>query len=319
MIPSATRVSGLLAATRNAGASDAELLDRFVAERDGPAFAALVARHGTMVFGVCRRVVRDWHLAEDAFQATFLVLARRAATVSPPEAVAGWLHGVAYRVAKSAQRTRMRRTERGRPTGDALEPAAPPAPETDLRDAIDGEVQKLPRKYRDLIVACDLEERDRRSVAAALGIPEGTLSSRLTAARKMLAERLARRGVGPASAALVALGGPSLVACEVPRRVLASAAQLGCGAPGTVPVGVPIPRLESEPNCDPSNSGAGGARRPDRVRCAECDTHRGRHPIRSTNSDRGSAGRRGPPGRTTTDGPEARAEGAEQVAHHPRV
>ncbi len=98
--------------------------------------------------------------------------------------------------------------------------------------------KKLPGRYRDLIVACDLEERGRRSVATALGIPEGTLSSRLTAARKMLAERLARRGVAAAGVAMVAVRGPRLAACEVPREVLASAAQLGRCVPGTVPVGV---------------------------------------------------------------------------------
>jgi Tol biopolymer transport system component len=93
----------------------------------------------------------------------------------------------------------------------------------------------LPQKYRELLVACDLEERERRSVAAALGIPEGTLSSRLTAARKMLAGRLAKRGVAPSCVALITLNGPRLVACEVPRIVLASAAKLGCSAAGTVP------------------------------------------------------------------------------------
>jgi RNA polymerase sigma factor (sigma-70 family) len=238
MIARAARVSGLLAATRNAGASDAELLGRFVAERDGSAFATLVARHGSLVFGVCRRILRDWHTAEDAFQATFLVLARRAASISPPGAVAGWLHGVAYRVAKNAQRTERRRTGRERPTAELPEPAAPDAPDTDLRDALDAELRKLPGKYRELLVACDLEGRDRRSVAAALGIPEGTLSSRLTAARKQLARRLARRGASAAVVAAVALSGPALPACEVPRTVQASAATLGCAAAGTVPAGV---------------------------------------------------------------------------------
>lgn len=239
MIAAAAGVSGLLAATRNAGASDAELLGRYAAERDESAFAALVTRHGPMVFGVCRRVVRDWHLAEDAFQATFLVLARRAEAVSPSGTIVGWLHEVAFRVARSARRSALRRTGRERPAGDVLDPEAPapPAPDIDLCDVVDAEVRRLPRKYRDLIVACDLEERTRRSVAAALEIPEGTLSSRLTAARKMLAERLARRGVAPSSVLLVALGGAGLGACEVPRWVLASAAQLGCGAAGTVPVG----------------------------------------------------------------------------------
>jgi RNA polymerase sigma factor (sigma-70 family) len=238
MMALAGGLSGLLASTRNVVTSDAELLGRFVAERDGSAFAALVARHGSMVLGVCRRVIHDWQLAEDAYQATFLVLARRAVTISPPGAVAGWLHGVAYRVAKNARRTHLRRIGRERPTDEVPELATPDVLDSDLRDVIDGEVQRLPGKYRDLIVACDLEERDRRSVAAAVGIPEGTLSSRLTAARKMLAGRLAKRGVAAASVAVVALDGPRLVACEVPRRLLASAAKLGCGKTGSVPVGV---------------------------------------------------------------------------------
>ncbi len=238
MIAPAARVSRFLAAARDASTSDAELLTRYVAHRDGAAFAALVVRHGPMVFGVCRRVLRDWHLAEDAFQAAFLVLARRAETVAPPGAVAGWLHGVALRVALVARRAQLRRTRRERRPGVVPDGAASPGPDTELGSVIDGEVQRLPGKYRELIVACDLEERPRRGVAAALSIPEGTLSSRLTAARKMLAGRLARRGIAPAAAALVALGGPRLGACEVPRRALASAAKLGGGAGGTVPVAV---------------------------------------------------------------------------------
>jgi RNA polymerase sigma factor (sigma-70 family) len=238
MIVPTSRVSRFLAATRDASTCDAELLTRYVAYRDGAAFAALVVRHGPMVFGVCRRVLRDWHLAEDAFQATFLVLARRAETVEPPAAVVGWLHGVAFRVAQAARRAQLRRARREYGPGAVPDGAASSGPDTELDAVIDGEVQRLPGKYRELIVACDLEERPRRGVAAALGIPEGTLSSRLTAARKMLAGRLARHGVAPSLAALVSLGGPRLVACEVPQRALASAAKLGGGAGGTVPVAI---------------------------------------------------------------------------------
>ncbi|MBP3958764.1 sigma-70 family RNA polymerase sigma factor [Gemmata sp. G18] len=239
MTSQAARVSGLLAPTRNAGASDAELLGRFVAERDGSAFATLVTRHGPMVFGVCQRIVRDWHTAEDAFQATFLVLARRAASISPPGAVAGWLHGVARLVAKDARRAELRRTAREYPTAELLEPVARSADAgTELRGVLDDELRKLPGKYRDLLVACDLEERPRAPVAAAFGIPEGTLSSRLTTARRMLAERLAKRGIAPGIVAAVALGGPQLVACEVPRMVLTSAARLGSDGTGTVSVAI---------------------------------------------------------------------------------
>jgi RNA polymerase sigma factor (sigma-70 family) len=240
MIEPATWITSFLAATRSAGAADAELLTRYVAQGDGAAFTALVARHGPMVFSVCRRVLCDWHLAEDAFQATFLVLARRAMTVSPPGALAGWLHGVAFRVAQAARRALFRRTRRERVPDAPLDFAAQPGPDTDLAAVIDGELRKLPGKYRELLIACDLEERPRRSVAAALSIPEGTLSSRLTAARKMLAGRLARRGVGPASVALVTLGNLRLDACEVSPGLLASAAKLGCGAAGTVSTAIAI-------------------------------------------------------------------------------
>jgi RNA polymerase sigma factor (sigma-70 family) len=233
----ARRVAGRLAATPAADHTDTELLGRFVADRDGPAFAALVARHGPMVFGVCRRVLGDWHLAEDAFQAAFVVLARRAADVSPPGAVAGWLHGVAYRVARDAYRTARRRFRRERPVEEFPDPPVPSrsTPTDDLRGVLDDELRKLPGKYRDLLVACDLEGRPRQPVAEGLGIPEGTLSSRLTAARKMLANRLARRGIAPAAVAGVAAGGPSVAACEVPRALVASAARIGSDGPGAVP------------------------------------------------------------------------------------
>ncbi len=230
------RVAGRLAPT--ADHTDTELLGRFVADRDGEAFAALVSRHGPMVFGVCRRVLGDWHLAEDAFQAAFVVLARRAASVSPAGAVAGWLHGVAYRVAHDARRSALRRFQRERTVDEFPDPAMPVAPDTEFRGVLDDELRKLPGKYRELLVACDLEGRPRQPVAEGLGIPEGTLSSRLTAARKMLANRLAKRGIAPAVVASVAANGPSVVACEVPRALLASAARIGSVAPGTVPAGV---------------------------------------------------------------------------------
>ena len=241
MTTTASRVAGLLAPARDTDTPDAELVRRFAADRDDFAFVALVRRHGPMVFGVCRRVLRDWHLAEDAFQAAFLVLARRASAISPPGAVAGWLHGVAYRVAKDSRRSALRRLGRERPVGEPPDAAAPGCDSFDDRDVravIDDELRRLPAKYRDLLVACDLEGRPRQPVAEALGIPEGTLSSRLTAARRMLADRLSRRGVAPAVAAAVAAGGPVVDACEVPRALLASAARIGCDATGAVPEAV---------------------------------------------------------------------------------
>jgi RNA polymerase sigma factor (sigma-70 family) len=235
---SAAWAAGL--AARDPDLTDSELLGRFVAHRDGPAFGALVVRHGPMVFAVCLRVLRHRQDAEDAFQATFLVLARRAADVSPAGAVAAWLHGVAYRVAMGARRAAGRRSQRERTTDDLPDrPAAPgPAADADLAKVIDGELRRLPAKYRDLLVACDLEGRARQPVATSLGIPEGTLSSRLTTARRMLAGRLARRGVAPAAVAGVVVNGPAGTACEVPRGALAAAARFGSETPGAVPAGV---------------------------------------------------------------------------------
>ena len=190
----AMRVAGYFA--RPDDATDADLLQRFVAERDGEAFAALVGRHGPMVFGVCRRVLGDWHLAEDAFQAAFVVLARKAAAVSPPGAVAGWLHGVALRVAKDARRSALRRFNRERPTDMPPEQSTQTTPDdAEFQGVLDDELQLLPGKYRQLLVACDLEGRPRQPVAESLRHPGRTLSSRLTTARKMLANRLAKRGI----------------------------------------------------------------------------------------------------------------------------
>jgi RNA polymerase sigma factor (sigma-70 family) len=239
MTTTAARVAGLLAPARDSDANDEELVRRFAADADGAAFGALVRRHGPMVFGVCRRVLRDWHLAEDAFQAAFLVLARRAAAITPPGAVAGWLHGVAYRVSKGARRSALRRLTREKPVAELPDSAglAPPG-DAELREVIDAELQKLPAKYRELLVACDLEGHPRQPVAESLGIPEGTLSSRLTTARKMLADRLARRGIASAIVAAVTANGPVVEACEVPRALAASAARIGSDAAGTVPAHV---------------------------------------------------------------------------------
>lgn len=184
---------------------DRDLLARFVASRDEEAFAEIVRRHGPMVLAACRRVTGRPHDADDAFQAAFLVLARRAAHISRPELLANWLYGVACRTALEARAARRRNEERVVPA--APEPAAPTPPDdsAELRKVIDEELAKLPDKYRTAVVLCDLEGLPRAAAAAQLSIPEGTLSSRLAHARKVLAERLARRGVTASSAALVAV------------------------------------------------------------------------------------------------------------------
>ena len=180
-------------------ATDGELLARFIASRDEPAFAELVRRHGRLVFGVCRRVTGNHHLAEDAFQAVFVVLATKAAAIRPPAAVAGWLHGVACRTALRARTMSDRRRRRETAVG-ALPEASSPAPHVmqDTPDAVallDEEIARLPDHYRLPVVLCELEGVGRKDAARRLGINEGTLSSRLAAARKALADRLRQRGV----------------------------------------------------------------------------------------------------------------------------
>jgi RNA polymerase sigma factor (sigma-70 family) len=213
-----TRPAGLIPALRRvvlasaADRSDGQLLGAFVADRDGDAFAALVRRHGPMVLGVCRRVVRDRAAADDAFQAVFLVLARRAAGVRPRERVGNWLYGVAHRTALKARAVLARRRSREKQVDPMPEPAAPdvrgpasPGDWADLRPVIDEELARLPEKFRTPVVLCDLEGRPQREVARQLGLPPATLATRLAAARRTLAQRLTRRGVALSGGAVAAL------------------------------------------------------------------------------------------------------------------
>src|SRR5262249_3964487 len=187
------------------GATDAELLGRFRAQQAQAASAALVRRHGPMVLGVCLRVLRHRQDAEDAFQATFLVLARRASSIRKQESVGSWLHGVAYRTSREARSAASRRRTRERQVSSPPEPAVEPTEGPgDLPGVVDAEVSRLPDRCRAAIVLCDLEGRPRREAARQLGIPEGTLSSRLAAGRRLLAARLTRRGVTLPASALVA-------------------------------------------------------------------------------------------------------------------
>ncbi len=202
--------------------SDSDLLARFVASRDEEAFGEIVRRHGPMVLAACRRVTGRPHDADDAFQAAFLVLARRAAHLSRPELLANWLYGVACRTALEARAARRRVEEHVVPA--APEPAAPSLPDpgdmTELRRVIDEELAKLPDKYRTAVVLCDLEGLPRAAAATQLGIPEGTLSSRLAHARKVLAERLTRRGVTASATTLATALGRDLMAVAVPFNLM---------------------------------------------------------------------------------------------------
>ncbi len=225
------------AARREVGSlADGELLGLFLARRDEPAFAELVRRHGPTVLGVCRRVLRNAHDAEDAFQATFLVLVRRAASVRPPGRVGSWLYGVAYRTALEARRAAARRRAR---EAHAMRRIAveEPSPQ-DLWPLLDQELRGLPDKYRAPLLLCDLEGKTRKEASAQLGWAEGTVSSRLARARGLLARRLLRRGVAvPAGAAAMAVAGgtatagvPSLLAKETVQAALLVAAGRAAGA-----------------------------------------------------------------------------------------
>jgi RNA polymerase sigma factor (sigma-70 family) len=229
------------ALARDGGAlSDGQLLERFLRDRDGPAFEALLRRHGPMVFGVCRRVVRRTHDAEDAFQATFLALVHKAASVFPRELVGHWLYGVAYRTALNARRLAARRGAREiqvdkMPEREVVQPE--PAP--DLRPLLDQELSRLPEVYRVPVVLCDLGGKPRQEVARQLSVPEGTVSSRLARGRELLRKRLARRGLMLTGAALVpALADAAQAAVPAPmfRATLEAGMSVAAGGAVSAPV-----------------------------------------------------------------------------------
>jgi RNA polymerase sigma factor (sigma-70 family) len=187
--------------------TDGQLLTSFADLKDESAFAALVHRHGSMVFNVCHRVVRNHHDAEDAFQAAFLVLARKAASVRPKSMVANWLHGVALRTALKARAMRTRRQAREKQVAQVPEVGAArqPEPWSDLQPVLDEELNRLPANYRLAVLLCDLEGKPIKAAAEQLGWPQGTLAGRLARARRLLARRLTQRGIVLSGGALALL------------------------------------------------------------------------------------------------------------------
>jgi RNA polymerase sigma factor (sigma-70 family) len=189
----------------SAGLTDGQLLTRFIERRDEAGFDALVQRHGPMVWGVCRRMLPNPQDAEDAFQATFLVLVRKAASVVPRDMVANWLYGVAYTTAHRAKVANAKRRVREKQVTVMPEPpAVQPNVWRDLRPLLDQELSRLPDKYRAVLLLCDLEGRTRREAARHLGCPEGTVAGRLARARALLAKRLARQGLAVSGGTLAA-------------------------------------------------------------------------------------------------------------------
>jgi RNA polymerase sigma factor (sigma-70 family) len=203
-----------------AGLTDGQLLEDYISQRDEAALAALVQRHGPMVWGVCRRVLSNYHDAEDAFQATFLVLVRRAASIGSPELLANWLYGVAHQTAIKARATVAKRKARERQATEMPEPAVVEQDLwNDLQPLLDQELSRLPDISRVVIVLCDLEGKTRKEAARHLGLPEGTVGSRLARARVLLAKRLTERGATLTGGALAAVLAQNVVSAGVPASV----------------------------------------------------------------------------------------------------
>ena len=200
-------VRALISAGTSDGLTDGELIERFLAaegESAHCAFTALVARHGPVVFRVCRSLLRDPHDADDAFQATFLALVQHAASIQKRDSAASWLYGVAYRTAaRSRSAAARRRRHERRAAEQAPQFAAQPC-QDDIAAVLTEEIRRLPAHYRTAVVLCALEGLTQERAAERLGWPLGTVRSRLARGRERLRARLARRGLAPALAACAA-------------------------------------------------------------------------------------------------------------------
>jgi RNA polymerase sigma factor (sigma-70 family) len=217
-----------LADGRRAGEwSDGQALERFVAAREEAAFCTLLERHGPLVWGVCRRVLKHLQDAEDAFQATFLVLAQRAGSIRKPDSVGSWLYGVAYHIALEARGRQLRRGTRERQVPNMPHPPSPADTSwTQLEPVLDEELHRLPEKYRRPLVLCYLEGKSYRETAEELGWPLGSTSKRLARGRELLRRRLTRRGVTLSATVLGAVL-TSRAAPAVPAALVHAAVKAG--------------------------------------------------------------------------------------------
>jgi RNA polymerase sigma factor (sigma-70 family) len=203
--------------------TDAQLLNSFLVEREEAAFATLVRRHGPMVLSVCRRMLGNTHDADDAFQATFLILVRKASSITQRDLLGPWLYRVAYHAALEAKAKIARLRIREQPMiNETLTAVSLQQESHELLPLLDRELNRLPEKFRVPVILCDLEGRSRKEVAEQLGLPEGTLSSRLATARRLLAQRISRRGLAVSGGTLATtLATNSAIAC-VPSTLFAS-------------------------------------------------------------------------------------------------
>jgi RNA polymerase sigma factor (sigma-70 family) len=223
---------GILVNREAAETPDADLLQRYVHDRDESAFETLVRRHGPMVFGVCRRLLHNPHDAEDAFQVTFLVLVRKAKGLQSPGTLGNWLYGVAYRTALEARKAGAKRRAK-----EAMVVPHEPAQDhcADLRSVLDQELKRLPDKHREVVVLCDLEGKTRKQVALDLGCAEGTVASRLARARSVLAKRLTRHGLPLSAGTLSVLLSEEAASVDVAASLMSSTIEVaGAYAAGQV-------------------------------------------------------------------------------------
>jgi RNA polymerase sigma factor (sigma-70 family) len=212
--------------------SDGQLLRAFLAANDQLAFTELVRRHAPLVLSVCRRVLHHSQDAEDAFQATFLLLARQAGSIRKPESLAGWLHGVSYRIASTARRAAARRRKYESQSG----PVQPPNPAwntawREVQAILDEEIDRLPEPYRQSFVLCCLENQSCAEVAQQFGQKEGTIWSRVARARQRLQRRLTRRGVSLASVLAAAELSGNTVLSAAPPALIAATVQAAASLP----------------------------------------------------------------------------------------
>lgn len=205
--------------------SDGELVERYVNDNDPMAFQALVYRHGPMVLGACRRILQNETEAEDAFQATFLVLVRKAATIRPPGKVSNWLYGVACNTARKAKATGQKRVVKEKEAAQQSVLTAPDQTWEDIKELLDTELYRLPDHYRSAIVLCDLESRTIAEAAQELHCPQGTVASRLRRGRELLAQRLSKYGLSLTAALLTSTFSAGRAQAKLSLTLLSSVLQ----------------------------------------------------------------------------------------------
>ena len=246
MTPTTGLIHRLRAATGRGNdreSTDAELLNAYISCGDGMAFEAIVRRHGRMVLSLCRRLLRNHADADDAFQATFLVLVRKAASIRPRNMLPGWLYGVAYKASLKVRTSSARRQTKEREMQAMPRIGREGGPvEADVLDALDRELARLPDDLRSAVVLCELEGKTRKEAARELGWPEGTVASRLARGRGVLAQRLAPFNVSLGAGSLAALS-PTVCPAIVPASLYVSVAEAASAFAAGFSTAAPAPAV----------------------------------------------------------------------------